>query len=99
MIISYVKNVIKKLVNQTFIVNIVIIKKLMGMKEFVWNMEFQKLELLRHQIMIWIWMKEKQNMRIIIIYYVKNVIKKLVNQTFIVIIVIIRKLMIMNKSV
>src|SRR5947209_930569 len=83
MIMSCVKNVIKKLINSIIIVQFVLIRKLIEMKEIVCDMEDvkyvlkqmltlvvhlaklkdQMLRFLRHQIMIWIGMKEKQNMR------------------------------------
>src|SRR3954454_13958660 len=109
MIMSCVKNVIKKLVT-LIIVQIVIERKLVVMKEIVCDMEDAKyvlkqiltsagvhlakskdhmLGFLRHQITIWIIMKEKQNIGIIILSYVKNVIKKLV--TLIIIVRIVMK--------
>src|SRR5688572_24087222 len=50
------------------------------------------LRFLRHQITIWIMMREKQNIRIIVASYVKNVIKQLIRRVIIVQIVIKRKL-------
>src|SRR5436305_252917 len=55
---------------------------------------------LRHQITIWIGMNEKRNMRIMIMSYVKNVIKKFISGIIIIAqVVMIRKLIVVNKIV
>ena len=70
------------------------------MKGIVYDMDHQHLDFSRHQIMIWIWMKEKQNIRIMITSYVKNVIKKLVNGVlFIIVNIVIIKLMVMKELI
>src|SRR4051794_6713694 len=53
---------------------------------------------LRHQITIWIIMKEKQNIMIIVTSYVKNVVKKLISIIPVEIVIVIeRKLIVMKE--
>src|SRR4051794_35819450 len=55
---------------------------------------------LRHQITIWIIMKEKQNIMIIVTSYVKNVVKKLISIIPVEIVIVIeRKLIVMKEIV
>src|SRR3954467_11127365 len=116
MIMSCVKNVIQKFI-VIIIVHIVVIRKLIVMKEIVCYMEDVKyvlkqkpisagvylaklknhmLRFLRHQIMIWIILREKQHIRIIVTSYVRYAISNLII-IIIVQIVIIRKLIVMKE--
>src|SRR6185437_9249834 len=101
MITSFVENVNKKSIRRIIIAQIVTIRKLIFIKNIILNLDHQKnqkLEFLRCQITIWIRVKDKKNIRIIV-QYVKIVIKKLVSGIINAMIVIIRKSTLMKKFV